>query len=786
VNLLEAKSREEFKARSRNDSRMCRAFNCADGARVCVPISTAQSSSSKLQSALQVEESARGFEGLLRDSYMEEPCGNILGGGFRFLIGLTVIEAGSPAGIGLPCEVSMRLKSPMFGARPRAPRAARARRLHRLSVLCESLESRRLLSTAAPASSLAQLTAQPNLQVVPLVTTGPTGLSPQQIQAAYGVNSIAFSGGRLSGNGAGQTIAIVDAYNDPSITADLAAFDHQYGLQAPPSFTVKNLGASTTDPGWALETALDVEWAHALAPAANIVLVEASSASLGGLFSAVSAAASIPGVSVVSMSWGTSEFFGEWYYNNLFTTPANHMSITYVAASGDTGAWSGPSFPAVSPNVLAVGGTTLSLGSGNSYGSEAGWTYSTGGFSGLDSNFQYGLAEPSYQAAALSAAGLNYGLRTTPDVSFNADPNSGVAVYDSVSYSGQSGWFQVGGTSAAAPAWAGLVAITDQGLVAGGKGTLSTTQFLTDLYKLPSADFHDITSGFNGYDATPGYDLVTGLGTPKANLVVAGLLAANGIPSAPSAATSTLTVTVSTSSSASHNLVVQTSSSSSSSPASTTASGTIISPVATAGTSSTSNLALAPVAVSSSGAQGAPASSTTQAPAAAPVAQSTAAAPSLGQSLADQSTQARRDRARPSEPPSFLDVIESAQTGAPGSTDIATPESTPLPQSPVPSVPTPALQPLAPEIELEPLDLDQPRGPHLRHSPAGRSPSRPVESDEPRGSVASSQVATLAGVAAVVAGGYRLVLRESDWSRRRTLILQAGKMRRRAEWPRVP
>ena len=179
--------------------------------------------------------------------------------------------------------------------------------------------------------------------------------------------------------------------------------------------------------------------------------------------------------------------------------------------------------------MLAVGGTTLSLSSGGSYGSESGWTDSTGGFSGLDNGFRYGLSIPSYQVSTLTSAGLDYGLRTTPDVSFNADPNTGVAVYDSVPYDGTSGWFDVGGTSAAAPAWAGLVALTDQGLAASGKGPLSTTQLLTDLYSLPSTDFHDITTGFNGYSAGTGYDLVTGLGTPKANLLVPALLAANGV-----------------------------------------------------------------------------------------------------------------------------------------------------------------------------------------------------------------------------------------------------------------
>ena len=149
------------------------------------------------------------------------------------------------------------------------------------------------------------------------------------------------------------------------------------------------------------------------------------------------------------MSWGTNEYYGEWYNENVFTTPAGHTNETFIAASGDQGAWSGPMFPSVSPNVLAVGGTSLTVDSGNTYGSETGWSYSTGGFSGLDNGYEYSLAMPSYQAATLTAAGLNYGIRTTPDVSFNA--GSGVAVYDSVSDSGQSGWFDVGGTTRRLP-----------------------------------------------------------------------------------------------------------------------------------------------------------------------------------------------------------------------------------------------------------------------------------------------------------------------------------------------
>src|SRR5271157_475356 len=374
------------------------------------------------------------------------------------------------------------------------------------SMVCVALESRQLLSTNATSTpNLSQITARQNLGVLPQVVSGPTGYTPQQIQKAYGLDQITFSGGTVAGNGAGQTIAIVSAYNDPNISSDLAAFDTQYGLSAPPSFTVDNL-ATTTDPGWALETSLDVEWAHAVAPGAAIVLVEAPSTSLSDMFNAVSYASNQPGVSVVSMSWGTTEFWGESSYDSIFTTPAGHTGVTFVAASGDSGAWYGPMYPSVSPNVLAVGGTTLTLAAGSTYGSETGWSGSTGGFSGFDSNWWTYERAPSYQTATLQAVGLNYGVRAVPDVSFNADPNTGVAVYDSVPYSGQSGWFPVpvGGTSAAAPAWAGLIAIANQGLSLVGKGTLSGTQAITDLYALPSSFFHDITTGFNGYSATSG------------------------------------------------------------------------------------------------------------------------------------------------------------------------------------------------------------------------------------------------------------------------------------------
>src|SRR5208337_63380 len=158
--------------------------------------------------------------------------------------------------------------------RPGAVPQFRAPKRTRLELVCEALESRQLLSTTTSSTpNLNQLVAQTNLVALSQVLSEPTGYTPQQIQTAYGINKVV-------GNGAGQTIAIVTAYNDPNIKSDLATFDSKFDLSAPANFTVDNLGATTVNPGWALETSLDVEWAHAVAPGANIVLVEASSDSL--------------------------------------------------------------------------------------------------------------------------------------------------------------------------------------------------------------------------------------------------------------------------------------------------------------------------------------------------------------------------------------------------------------------------------------------------------------------------------------------------------------------------
>jgi subtilase family serine protease len=357
---------------------------------------------------------------------------------------------------------------------------------------------------------LSQNVAQPTLPAAPQFEGGsPTGLSPSQVTTAYGLNQINF--GSAAGNGAGQTIAIIDAFFDPNIGSDLARFDSQFGLSAPPSLSqyVEN-GLYGNDPGWALETALDVEWAHATAPAAKIMLVEAQP-NLTDLFSAVTFAAQQPGVSVVSMSWGSGEFQGESAYDSTFTTPAGHTGITFIAASGDSGT---TLYPSASPNVLSIGGTTLTVTSNGQYLSESGWSGSGGGYSPYE-------PKPSWQTSNLAGSG-----RTTPDVAFNANPATGVSVYSSARYAGQAGWFTVGGTSVGAPSWAGLIAIANQGLATSGAGTLANAQ--SSLYQIPTADFNAVTSGSNGiYSASLGYNLVTGLGTPKANLLVPALISLN-------------------------------------------------------------------------------------------------------------------------------------------------------------------------------------------------------------------------------------------------------------------
>jgi subtilase family serine protease len=352
------------------------------------------------------------------------------------------------------------------------------------------------ISTAAAAWN-----AQPYVQVKRFSSSGPVGYTPAQIRNAYGVDKIAATG-------SGQTIAIVDAYGDPTIQNDLDTFCTQFGL---PKTTVTiaypSGKPSTTNGGWALETAMDVEWAHAIAPSAKILVVVAKTASTANLVSAIDYASS-NGAQVVSNSWGGSEFSGEVSYDSHF----QHAGVTYLASSGDNGA--GASWPASSPYVQAVGGTTLNIDSTGAYLSETAWSGSGGAKSSYESS-------PTYQSNWASVVGTRRGA---PDIAWDADPNTGVAVYSGTPYNGSSGWFQVGGTSLSAPSWAGVVALINQ-----TKGSnFASFDEITKLYTLAgttgssgyTTNFHDITSGSNGNSASSGYDLVTGLGSPKVDVLV--------------------------------------------------------------------------------------------------------------------------------------------------------------------------------------------------------------------------------------------------------------------------
>jgi subtilase family serine protease len=328
----------------------------------------------------------------------------------------------------------------------------------------------------------------------PLVTSAsppPGAYGPAQLRGGYA----------LTGTGSSsQTIGIVDAYDSPTIASDLSTFSTQYGLPACTTangcFRKVNQSGGTSYPransGWALEIALDVETAHGICPACKILLVEASSASMSNLGAAENEAIAL-GATVVSNSWGGGEYSSETTDDNRYF---NHPGVAITVSSGDGGY--GVEYPAASRYVTAVGGTTLNL-NGTSWASETTWSGAGSGCSSYE-------PKPAWQTDT------GCSRRTVADVSADADPNTGAAVYDGTAYSGQSGWFQVGGTSLAAPLVAAVYALT---------GTASSVNAGSTPYA-HAGSLHDVTSGSNGScggsylcTAKPGYDGPTGLGTPN-------------------------------------------------------------------------------------------------------------------------------------------------------------------------------------------------------------------------------------------------------------------------------
>jgi subtilase family serine protease len=321
----------------------------------------------------------------------------------------------------------------------------------------------------------------------PAVTSTPSGYGAADIRSAYNLGT-SSSGGR--------TVAIVDAYDDPTAESDLGVYRSQYGLTACTTANgcfrkVGQTGGALprVNAGWAQEISLDLDMVSATCPDCHILLVEANSASFNDLGTAVNYAASQPGVVAISNSYGGSDSAG--------TSAYNHPGIAITASTGDNGY--GVQSPASYDTVVAVGGTSLNRAANARGWSETAWSGAGSGCSTLN-------AKPSWQTAATQCSG-----KANADVSAVADPNTGVAVYDSTAYKGSSGWMVFGGTSAASPIVASVFALSG-----------NTAGYPASTVWSNAASLNDVTSGSNGTcspavwcTSGTGWDGPTGLGTPN-------------------------------------------------------------------------------------------------------------------------------------------------------------------------------------------------------------------------------------------------------------------------------
>lgn len=327
----------------------------------------------------------------------------------------------------------------------------------------------------------------------------PSGYGPSDLRSAYTLTTASTS------NGAGQTVGIVDAYDDPNAAADLATYRSQYGLPACTTASgcfkkVGQTGSTTSLPakngGWAQEESLDLDMASAICPNCKILLVEASSTSIANLGKSVNEAVAL-GATVVSNSYGGSESSSDPSYD---TSYYKHPGVAITASAGDSGY--GVEYPAGSQYVTGVGGTSLTKSSTSRGWSETAWSGTGSGCSADD-------AQPSWQAAVANITSV-CARRAVADVSADADPNTGVAVYDSYAYQGASGWLVFGGTSVASPIIASVYALA---------GNASSVTYGSYPYSHTSS-LNAVTSGSNGNcgnrlcKAGTGWDGPTGLGTP--------------------------------------------------------------------------------------------------------------------------------------------------------------------------------------------------------------------------------------------------------------------------------
>ena len=337
--------------------------------------------------------------------------------------------------------------------------------------------------------------------------------------------------------GGSRMIAIVDAYDYPTAASDFVTFSQQFGLPSGNACGASGnaaclsvVYATGSQPqsncGWAQEAALDIEWAHAMAPQAQIVLVEAASNSFSDLFHAVSVATNMvanAGGGQVSMSWGGSEFSSESAYDSYFNTPG----VTYFGSSGDSGGV--VIYPSASPNVISAGGTTVNRDSNGNFIGESAWSSAGAGPSAYE-------PVPGYQSSIYTLAQMLNGYRGTPDYSFDANPASGVSVYDSTSCQGYSGWLVFGGTSVSSPSLAGIFNLAGafDGGWNGGSNTSSVQSNIYQNYDTASSGgtqcqyqspFYDVSSGSAGsYPAGACWDFATGIGSGRG---VSGLTASS-------------------------------------------------------------------------------------------------------------------------------------------------------------------------------------------------------------------------------------------------------------------
>jgi subtilase family serine protease len=353
--------------------------------------------------------------------------------------------------------------------------------------------------------------------VTPASTTPAPGFvaeTPASLGCAYFLVSTRVTGcspatATLNPSGGSKVIAIVDAFDDPNAVSDLATFSVQFGL---PAANFSKVFASGVKPpqdptgGWELEASLDIEWAHAMAPSARIILVEAASDSFSNLLAAETVAANLvaaAGGGEVSNSWGGGEFSSETSFDSTFIK----SGVVFFASTGDS---PGTEWPSVSPNVVAAGGTTISRNPSTlAFITERPWSQTGGGQSVFESI-------PTYQTSLVSIVGSSRGV---PDLSFDADPNTGAWVFDSTPIQGSTagccgvrGWWIVGGTSLSAPALAGVVNS------AGHFATSSDGELTTIYSNLGNpADFRDIATDycgpFAGLTGRTGWDFCTGVGS---------------------------------------------------------------------------------------------------------------------------------------------------------------------------------------------------------------------------------------------------------------------------------